>query len=69
MLLVTGVLCGFVTAVISTLPVFVSAHSDVSLSFISFLVALILANGLFWIRILSGTRLRSLKITDDLRNQ
>jgi len=67
-LLITGVLSGFVTAIFSTLPVFVSSHSEVSLSFISFLAALILVNGLFWIWILTGSKLRGLKIVEDLRN-
>jgi ABC-type antimicrobial peptide transport system permease subunit len=68
LLLVVGVVGGFITAVFSTLPVFLSGHSEVSMPFVGGLAALILVNGLIWIRILAGTRIRRLRITEDLRN-
>jgi len=68
-LLVTGIMGGFITAVVSTLPVFVSSSSDVSLSFIGGLTAIILLNGLLWIWLLSGYHIRSLGIIEDLRNE
>ncbi len=68
-LLVIGVFGGFITAVVSTLPVFISASSDVSLSFIGGLTAIILLNGLLWIWLLSGYHIRKLKIIEDLRNE
>jgi ABC-type antimicrobial peptide transport system permease subunit len=68
-LLLTGILGGYITAVISTLPVFVGPASEVSLSFLGILTVLILLNGLAWIWFLSAFHLRRLKIAEDLRNE
>jgi len=68
-LLITGILGGFITAIISTLPVFLTPHSGVSLPFIGGLTAAILLNGLLWIWLLSDYHIRRLKIIDDLRNE
>ena len=64
-----GVLGGFITAVVSTLPVFISSSSDVSLSFIGGLTAIILLNGLLWIWLLSTYHIHRLNIIEDLRNE
>nr|WP_319273392.1 ABC transporter permease [uncultured Draconibacterium sp.] len=49
LLLISGVLLGFVTAVLATLPAFLSTNTDVSFSTVAIVVALILVNGLVWI--------------------
>jgi len=48
-LLFTGVIIGFTTAVVATLPAFLSSTSDASFSTVALLTALILANGILWI--------------------
>ena len=52
-LLVAGILTGFVSAIIATLPAFLSTNSDASLSTVIIVVALILLNGIIWITALS----------------
>ncbi|WP_321343292.1 ABC transporter permease [uncultured Draconibacterium sp.] len=49
LLLVSGVLLGFVTAVLATLPAFLSTNTDASFSTVAIVVALILVNGVVWI--------------------
>ncbi|AHW61461.1 ABC transporter permease [Draconibacterium orientale] len=49
LLLVSGVLLGFVTAVVATLPAFLSTNTDASFSTVAIVVALILVNGVVWI--------------------
>ncbi len=68
-LMLIGIMGGFITAVLSTLPVFLSSHSDVSFLFIAGLTGIILINGLIWIWVLSSYHIRRLKITEDLRNE
>jgi ABC-type antimicrobial peptide transport system permease subunit len=67
--LITGVLAGFLTAVFSTLPVYLSPDSEISLSFIGGLSAMILLNGMIWIWFLSAYQIRKLNIIEDLRNE
>ncbi|WP_319501584.1 ABC transporter permease [uncultured Draconibacterium sp.] len=49
LLLVSGVLLGFITAVVATLPAFLSTNTDASFSTVAIVVALILVNGVVWI--------------------
>jgi ABC-type lipoprotein release transport system permease subunit len=49
LLLISGVLLGFVTAVVATLPAFLSTNTDASFSTVAIVVALILVNGVVWI--------------------
>jgi len=69
MLLIIGILGGLATAIIATLPVFLSSGSGVSLSYIGGLTAVILINGLLWIWLLSAHHIRRIKIVGDLRNE
>ncbi|MCE4562986.1 ABC transporter permease [Maribellus sp. CM-23] len=48
-LLFTGVLIGFITAVVATLPSFLSTHSDASFSTVALVTGMILLNGIVWI--------------------
>ncbi|MEN8118514.1 MAG: ABC transporter permease, partial [Bacteroidota bacterium] len=66
-LLVAGVLIGFVTAVVATLPAFMSANSDASLSTVALVVALILINGFLWIIGLSWFSLQKKVLVTELR--
>ncbi len=66
-LLFTGVLIGFITAIIATLPAFISSNSDASFSTIATVVALILINGFIWIAGLSWFALQKKTLVVGLR--
>jgi ABC-type lipoprotein release transport system permease subunit len=66
-LLFAGVLIGFVTAIIATLPAFLSSNSDASFSTIAIVVALILVNGFVWIVGLSWFSLQKKVLVTGLR--
>lgn len=67
LLLVAGVLTGFVTAVVATLPSFISSNTDASLGTVALITAFILVNGILWIAGLSWFSLRSKKLVTGLR--
>jgi len=69
MLMLIGLLVGFVTAVVSVYPVIGSETNNVSLSFVALLMATIFVNGLLWIALLAAFQLRKLKIIEALRNE
>lgn len=66
-LLAAGVLTGFVTAVVATLPSFVSSNTDASLSTVALITAIILINGVLWIAGLTWFSLRNKKLVTGLR--
>lgn len=66
-LLFVGILIGFITAVIATLPAFISSNSDASFSTVSASVALILLSGLIWIIGLSRISLKNKNLITGLR--
>ena len=68
-LLLSGVLIGFVTAVLATLPSFLSTNTDASISTVVILVALIIANGIIWITALSWFSLQKKTLVAELRNE
>jgi putative ABC transport system permease protein len=66
-LLMAGVLTGFITAVAATLPAFLSENSDASVGTVALVVALILTNGIAWIIWLSWYYLRNRDLITGLR--
>ena len=66
-LLVTGVVIGFITAVVATLPAFLSSNSDASFSTVAIVTGLILFNGLLWIFGLTWFSLQNKKLVMGLR--
>lgn len=66
-LLVTGVLTGFIAAVVATLPSFISSNTDASLRTVALITAIILINGIFWIAGLAWFSLRNKKLVTGLR--
>lgn len=66
-LLFVGVLIGFATAVVSTLPAFLSSNSDASFSTVALVVATILINGILWIVGLSWFSLQKKNLVAGLR--
>lgn len=67
LLLFVGVLIGFITAVVATIPAFLSTNSDASFSTVAFVVVLILASGLVWILGLSWFSLQKKNLVIGLR--
>ena len=67
LLLFVGVLIGFITAVVATLPAFFSSNSDASFSTVAFVVAVILVNGFLWIVGLSWFSLQKKTLVTGLR--
>jgi ABC-type lipoprotein release transport system permease subunit len=66
-LLFTGVIIGFVTAVVATLPAFLSSNSDASFSTVAIVTGLILINGFLWIFGLTWFSLQKKKLVTGLR--
>lgn len=66
-LLIAGVLTGFITAVVATLPSFISSNTDASLGTVALITAIILINGVLWIAGLSWFSLRNRKLVTGLR--
>ena len=66
-LLSAGVIIGFVTAIVATLPSFLSTNTDASLSTVILLILLILVNGLAWIALLSRLSLKHKTLVKGLR--
>jgi hypothetical protein len=66
-LLIVGVLIGFITAVVATLPAFMSTNSDASFSTVALVTVSILVNGLIWIIGLSWFSLRKKTLVAGLR--
>ncbi|MCK3682960.1 FtsX-like permease family protein [Maribellus sp. YY47] len=68
-LLFTGVLIGFITAVVATLPSFLSTHSDASFSTVALVTGMILLNGIVWIFGLSWFSLQKKTLVTGLRDE
>jgi ABC-type antimicrobial peptide transport system permease subunit len=68
-LLFVGVIIGFISAVMATLPAFLSANSDASFSTVAMVVALILINGFVWIITLSWFSLHKKTLLMGLRTE
>ncbi len=66
-LLVTGVIIGFITAVVATLPAFLSTNSDASFSTVALVTILILVNGFLWIFGLTWVSLQKKTLVTGLR--
>jgi len=68
MLLTIGVGAGFASAVIATLPSFISPNSDISFSSILWILLLLILNGWIWIFSITRNTLGSLSVNEALRN-
>lgn len=66
-LLITGVVIGFITAVVATLPAFLSTNSDASFSTVAIVTGLILLNGILWIFGLTWISLQKKNLVTGLR--
>ena len=66
LLLVWGLLIGFVSAVVAVLPNFLTPGNEVSFFSVFLIVLVILANGLIWISLLSWLGLREKRLVINL---
>jgi len=67
-LLLWGILIGFISAIVAVLPNFLTPGNDVSFITVSLIVMAILANGMIWIIALSWFGLRKKNLIDNLAN-
>ncbi|HPS13008.1 MAG TPA: ABC transporter permease, partial [Prolixibacteraceae bacterium] len=67
-LLFIGILTGFISAIVSVLPVIISSLNDISLWFVLLLISVVIVNGMLWILFLSRFQLRKVNLLEDLRN-
>ncbi len=68
-LLFWGILSGFGSAIIATLPSILSSHSGTSFSTILIWLLILVINGWFWIRLLTSASLSNPQIYEGLRNE
>ncbi len=68
-LLMAGIITGFATAIIATLPSIVSAHSGSSFTSILLWLAILAVNGWIWIHLVTRSALRNPDIYQGLRNE
>lgn len=66
-LLTAGILAGFLTAVVATLPSFVSDNTDASLGTVAIITCILMVNGIFWIGLLSWISLRKNNLAEALQ--
>jgi ABC-type antimicrobial peptide transport system permease subunit len=68
LLLFTGIISGFIAAIISVYPAIRGTVENLSPGFAVLLIALILLNGIIWIFVLSGLQLKQPVLVEALRN-
>ena len=68
LLLFTGIFSGLLTAIISVFPAIRGTVENLSPGFVVLLIALILLNGILWVFVLSGLRLKQPVLVEALRN-
>jgi hypothetical protein len=68
-LLLMGIGTGFVTAIVATLPSILNAHTGTSFSSILIWLLVLVANGWFWIHLVTRSALRNESIYSALRNE
>ena len=67
-LLISGVICGALTATIAVFPTILSGTSDISLKFLLFLIFIILVNGIAWIILIFLLQNKKIQLIEALRN-
>ncbi len=68
-LLLMGIGTGFVTAIVATLPSILNAHTGTSFTSILIWLLVLVANGWFWIHLVTRSALRNESIYSALRNE
>jgi ABC-type antimicrobial peptide transport system permease subunit len=67
-LLIWGVLTGFITALLSVYPIIASSILEISPLFVLIIVLIIIVNGMLWIYIPAKAKIKKLKPVEGLRN-
>lgn len=67
-LFLIGTVAGFLSAVVATLPSFISDNSEISISSVLWILMLLLANGWIWIFLITRINIGKLSINEALRN-
>ena len=67
-LFLIGTVAGFLSAVVATLPSFISENSEISFSSILWILMLLMANGWIWIFLITRINIGKLSINEALRN-
>jgi hypothetical protein len=65
----TGILAGFASAILATLPSFISSHSGSSVLAVVAWLLILTASGWIMIRLVSGSALRTLNIRKGLSDE
>ncbi|MDP2973863.1 MAG: ABC transporter permease, partial [Candidatus Diapherotrites archaeon] len=68
-LFLTGIFAGALSAVIATLPTFISGNQTVSFGFLISVFGILLLNGLFWIFLITKIIIKRLNLLQALRNE
>ncbi|MBN2764405.1 MAG: FtsX-like permease family protein, partial [Bacteroidales bacterium] len=68
-LLTCGILIGFITAILATLPSLLSANTDVSFKTILLITGFILINGMLWISLLTWLSLKGKKPAQAIKSE
>jgi ABC-type antimicrobial peptide transport system permease subunit len=68
-LLLVGIGTGFLTAIVATLPSILNANTGTSFTSILIWLAVLVANGWFWIQLVSHSALKNESIYSALRNE
>ena len=68
-LLLMGIGTGFLTAIVATLPSILNVNTGTSFSSILIWLAILVANGWFWIHMVSRSALKNESIYSALRNE
>ena len=69
LLLLAGVLTGFVTALLATLPAFISTNTDASFFTVFTVLILVIFNGAAWVTGLSWIALRKKVLVNELKTE
>ncbi len=68
-LLIWGVIIGFLTALLAVYPIIISSILDFSPLFVLVIILIIIVNGMLWIYFPAKSKIKNLKLIEGLRNE
>jgi ABC-type antimicrobial peptide transport system permease subunit len=69
LLLMAGIVTGFLAAIVATFPSIISTHSGTSFTSIAIWLGVLIANGWIWIQVIARSSLKEGTIYEALRNE
>ena len=69
LLLMAGIVSGFVAAIVATLPSIISAHTGTSFTSIAIWLGVLVVNGWIWIQVIASASLKESTLYQALRNE